>query len=124
MFVIKSDQSIHLTRGDVAAIEICATNGNEEHVFNEGDVIRLRVFEKKQCNCVVLQKDVVAKEGDKTAEISLSKSDTKIGGLINKPVEYWYEVELNPDKAPQTIIGYDESGAKVFMLYPEGGDVE
>ena len=28
------------------------------------------------------------------------------------------------DTQPQTIIGYDEDGAKVFRLFPEGADAE
>jgi hypothetical protein len=54
----------------------------------------------------------------------LSKEDTKIGKKVNKPVDYWYEVELNPDTYPQTIVGYDEDGAKIFKLYPEGVKAE
>jgi hypothetical protein len=38
-------------------------------------------------------------------------------------VDYWYEVELNPDEDCQTIVGYDEDGAKVLRLFPEGADV-
>lgn len=48
--------------------------------------------------------------------------ETKIGEYISKPKEYWYEIELNPETYPQTIIGYDEDGPKVLILYPEGGD--
>lgn len=124
MFVINSDKSIHLTRGDVAVIQVGAVDDGQDYTFKEGDLIRLRVFEKKQCNCVVLQKDVKAQEGVTSVEFSLSKSDTKIGGLINKPVDYWYEIELNPDTNPQTILGYDDEGPKIFRLYPEGGEVE
>ena len=57
-------------------------------------------------------------------EIFLHGAETKFGEVINKPVDYWYEVELNPETKPQTIIGYDEDGAKVFKLFPEGRDVE
>jgi hypothetical protein len=39
--------------------------------------------------------------------------------MLNKPIEYWYEIQLN---YYQTIVGYDESGPKLFMLYPEGED--
>ena len=45
-----------------------------------------------------------------------------IGEVINKPTNYWYEIELNPNTQPQTIIGYDEDGEKLFVLYPEGSD--
>ena len=57
-------------------------------------------------------------------EIYLTEEDTKIGEVISKPKDYWYEVELNPDEEPQTIIGYDEDGAKIFKLFPEGDDIE
>ena len=53
----------------------------------------------------------------------LSSEETKIGNVISKPVVYWYEIEINPDSAPITIIGYDNDGAKELILYPEGVDV-
>ena len=87
-------------------------------------MIRFRVGEKNQFDMVVIQKDITVKEESASIDITLTKDDTKIGGLINRPVDYWYEVELNPDTNPQTIIGYDTSGPKVFRLYPEGGDKE
>jgi hypothetical protein len=54
--------------------------------------------------------------------MALTKKDTTIGEIINKSREYWYEIELNPDTASQTIIGHDEDGAKKFVLYPEGSE--
>ena len=68
---------------------------------------------------LALQKDFTASEGAAEVEIQLNSEDTKFGGTINKPTEYWYEVELNPETKPQTIIGHTQDGAKVFMLYPE-----
>jgi ribose 5-phosphate isomerase RpiB len=56
-------------------------------------------------------------------EIYLDRDDTKIGEVISKPKDYWYSVTLNDDTVPQTIIGYDDDGAKVFKLFPEGADV-
>ena len=56
--------------------------------------------------------------------INLTKEDTKIAEIINKPVDYWYEIEMNPDTEPQTIIGYDEDGEKIFRLYPEGSELK
>jgi hypothetical protein len=125
MFRIDQDKTMHLTRGDIAGINITAKNNDgTNHTFVEGDVVRLKVFEKKDCNGVVLQKDVAVTEETTNVEIALDSKDTKIGDLINKPKDYWYEVELNPNTAPQTIIGYDDvTGAKVFRLYPEGSDL-
>jgi hypothetical protein len=121
MFVINEDLSINITRGDAAAFSVGAYISDTEYTFNVGDVVRFKVFRKKDCADVVLKKDfIVEKETDKVL-ISLDSDETKIGDVISKPTDYWYEVELNPDTYPQTIIGYDENGAKVFTLYPEGG---
>ena len=123
MFKINEDKSIYLTRGDIAQIEITAlATGEEQYQFKTGEVVRIKVFEINGCDCVVLQKDTVVDENTTTVSILLEKSDTKIGDIISKPKDYWYEIELNPDTAPQTIIGYDEEGAKLFRLYPEGRD--
>lgn len=124
MFTIDSDSTIHITRGDIGVIEVSAMKSETEpYVFQSGDVVRLRVFTKKRHDLVVLMKDIHVDTEAETVSIPLSNSDTAIGEIINKPVDYWYEVELNPDTAPQTIVGYDLKGPKIFKLYPEGGDL-
>lgn len=123
MFVIdKETKQINLTRGDVASIKIDATIEGEPYTFKPGDVVRFKVFKAKDCGCVELQKDVVINEETQMVNISLNREDTKIGDIINKPSKYWYEIELNPDTNPQTIVGYDLEGEKIFMLYPEGDE--
>lgn len=121
MFVINEDLSIYLTRGDSAVFSVGANIGETEYTFKEGDVVRFKVFGKKNCDDVVLKTDVVVGAATNLVQIALDSDDTKIGEVISKPTEYWYEVELNPDTYAQTIIGYDENGAKVLTLYPEGG---
>lgn len=123
MFVIdKETKQINLTRGNIASINVDATIDGAEYTFQPGDVVRFKVFKAKECGCVELQKDVTVSEETKIVNISLTGTETKIGELVNKPTKYWYEIELNPDVNPQTIIGYDMDGEKVFMLYPEGED--
>ena len=123
MFSINDDKSIFLTRGDIAVIEISASGlGGEPYIFQIGDIVRFRIIEKSQCSSIVLQKDVRVEEEASFVDISLGRNDTKIGELINKPKDYWYEVELNPDTTPQTIVGYDANGPKIFRLFPEGDD--
>ena len=124
MFRVNDDLSIYATRGDMGGFYVEATLEGTAYTFREGDVVRLKVFGKKDCENVVLQKDVNVEAETTQVEVWLSKEDTKIGEVINKPTDYWYEVELNPDTKPQTIIGYDDDGAKVFKLFPEGRDVE
>lgn len=124
MIKIDKNGNIELTRGDVLPLNITATNKDgTDYEFGTDDVIRFKIIEKNKCNCVIVQKDVVVNVPTTSVQLDLSCSDTKIGKLINKPVDYWYEVELNPDTNPQTIIGYTkESGGKLFTLLPEGGD--
>lgn len=123
MFKINDDLSIYATRGDAINFTLNATNNDTLHTFRSGDTIRFKVFEKKACDNVVLQKDVRVSADTESVEIYLSSENTKFGEIISKPVDYWYEVELNPLTNPQTIIGYDEDGAKVFRLFPEGGNL-
>ena len=124
MFFIDKDKTIHITRGDAAVFAFGAKRDGVAYTFQPGEKVRLSVFGKKNCTDVVLQRDVVVAAATERVNIMLSKEDTKIGKKVNKPVDYWYEVELNPDTYPQTIVGYDEDGAKIFKLYPEGVKAE
>ena len=123
MFVVNEDKSIYLTRGDMASLKVSAEDDSGNHVFQIGDVLRLQVMEKKAAENVVLRKEVTVKAQTEEVEIVLTGADTTFGEVISKPVDYWYEIELNPDTMPQTIVGYDEDGAKLFRLYPEGAEV-
>lgn len=119
MFVINKDLTIDCTRGDAGDFSVGAIIGEAAFEFRVGDVVRFTVCAKKDYSNVVLQKDVVVEEPTASVEFHLNSDDTKIGGVINKPTEYWYTVELNPDTKCQTIIGHTKEGARVFMLYPE-----
>ena len=123
MFKINEDKSIYLTRGDHVSFTLTANDNGEAHTFRQGDLVRFKVFEKKACDSVMMQKDFRVEADTQEVDIVLTEYDTKIGGEISKPTDYWYEVEVNPEIQPNTIIGYDEDGAKVFRLYPEGGDL-
>lgn len=123
MFKINEDKSIYLTRGDIANITVSATTSDGKlYTFQKGDVVRFKVFKRRDCGCVEIQKDTVVEAEATQVDIYLSKDDTKIGEVISKPTNYWYEIELNPNTQPQTIVGYDEEGEKLFVLYPEGSD--
>lgn len=126
MFVVNPDKTIFVTRGDAGTISF-GTNiaGADSFTFEPGDVVRFKAFKKKQHDAVVIQKDVLIDTVTTKTTIELSSSDTKIGSIINKPVDYWYEIEINPDtSAAMTPIGYDTEGPKIFRLFPEGGDAE
>jgi hypothetical protein len=125
MYRINDDLSIYVTRGDIVLLSVSAEDKDgKPYTFVAGDVVRIKVFKKKKCTEVALEKDFPVTSVTQSVQIFLSGEDTKIGEVISKPVDYWYEVELNPYSEPQTIIGYDEDGAKVFKLFPEGADKE
>lgn len=125
MFVVNEDNSIYATRGDIVFFNVTAEDKEikVKHTFQAGDVLRIKIYGKKNAEEVSLQKDFPVTEATESVEIFLTEEDTKIGEVISKPKDYWYEVELNPLTDPQTIIGYDEDGAKVFKLFPEGDDI-
>ena len=116
--------SIYVTRGDVLSFDFYADDGGVNYKFKAGDVIRFTVYGKKDAKTVVLQKDFPVEETTESVKIHLTKYDTKIGESISKPVDYWYEIVLNPYDEEQTIVGYDEDGAKLFRLFPEAEEVD
>lgn len=124
MFVVNEDLSIYATRGDIVFFDVSADDHGTPYKFQPGDIVRISVYGKKDAESVVLQKDFPVSEVSETVFIYLEEQDTKIGESISKHKDYWYEVVLNPDTVPQTIIGYDEDGAKVFRLFPESEEIE
>ncbi len=124
MFVVNDDLSIYATRGDIVFFTVSAMDIDVPYKFQPGDIVRISVYGKKDAESVVLQKDFPVNEVCESVFIYLEEADTKFEELISKHKDYWYEVVLNPDTAPQTIIGYDEDGAKVFRLFPESDEVE
>lgn len=123
MYTIE-ENAIHATRGDYVHFLVTAEKDGASYVFHPGDVLRIKVYAKKNCEDVVLQKDFPVLSYTESVDISLEGSETKFGDVISKPKDYWYEVELNPFTEPRTIIGYGEDGAALFRLYPEGADAE
>ena len=120
---INEDKSIYVTRGDAIAFDVTATEDGVRYKFKAGDVLRFKVAEKKGCDCVMLQKDFPVEAETDKVQVWLTGEEMKFGDVISKPKDYWYEVELNPETVPQTIIGYDEDGPKIMKLFPEGKDV-
>ena len=119
------DKTIHLTRGDAVTIRIGSKNNDgTDYTFKVGDVVRLNVFKRKDCGCIELTKDITVDKEGTTVDIPLTSKETTIGGIINKPTVYWYEIILDPNGVEQTILGYDLDGEKEFILYPEGNEVE
>ena len=125
MFTVNYDElTIHVNRGDIVFFSVSAIDQDgSAYKFKEGDLVKFKVMEKKNAANVLLEVKFPVYEAKDSVEIFLRDKDTKFGDIISKPTDYWYEVELINDTGTQTIIGYDEDGAKIFRLYPEGGDI-
>lgn len=120
MFTLNDDLSIYATRGDVVFFTVSADDNGNPYYFQPGDIVRITVYGKKAAEKVFLRKDFPVTEESDIVLIYLDETDTRFGDIISKPVDYWYEIELNPDTLSQTLIGYDDDGAKVFRVLPEG----
>ena len=115
------DKEIHINRGDRLLMEFSIDNENEKYTFKDGDKIKFSIYEKMGMDKPpILSKEIIPIVGSTSVDIDIPGSEMKIGELTNKPIEYWYEIELNDE---ETIIGYDEDGAKKLILYPEGADL-
>lgn len=117
------NKTILWTRGDIGGMEVKAYNEDDTlYNFTTDDIVRFKVMTKGDPDVVLFIKDVPVEKEGTSMDVSFEKDDSRFDEPIKKPTDYWYEVELNPDTKPQTIIGYDETGAKVLTLYPEGGE--
>ena len=115
--------TIHLTRGDRGTLRIKVKNvlTEEEYLFPAGCTVSFIVKNKNGYTGEdVIRKTVHVMEESNEVEITLTEADTKIGEPIDKKVKYWYNVVVNDDI---TIIGSDEDGEKILILYPEAGEV-
>lgn len=119
----RDTKTISINRGDSATLSITANMGSEPFTFLNGDVIYFKVTEKGNENNVVLFKQVSVEEEVQSVNVSIDDNDTRFGEIINKPVNYWYEVSVIRNGKTQTLIGYDDDGAKLFVLLPEAGDI-
>ena len=115
--------TIKVNRGDVLNFSLSIEKDDgTTYTFVEGDKVIFSVYNKnKMSDNAVLLKEISATPETTSITISCTKEDTQIGNLINKPVEYWYEIELNNE---YTVLGYDDNGAKLLMLYPEGSKIQ
>ena len=124
MFKINNDDlSISLTRGDTIVFNVQAKQGDNLYKFEEGDKVTFRVSEAKDVESVVLESSttVTSETNDRDyVQIRVTSEEAKQSfEQSNKPIDYWYEISLDTAIGVQTIIGYDDDGAKILRVFPE-----
>jgi hypothetical protein len=124
------DKNIRITRGNMLPITVTADNeiDGSDYVFQVNDIIRFQIFDSKDANKIYLKKDFKVEEKTTEEIIIISAEEMKIGEIKNRAVEYWYEIELNPDTdETMTIVGYElneknKPNPAVITILPEAGD--
>ena len=122
MFKIINKNQILINRGDIGIIDLTIPISKEENYeFEQGDVITFAVYKTNsyQKDPIIYKEVIVENDGQTVVTIELEPEDTKVGPVINMPAQYWYEIQLNKE---QTILGFDDKGPKMFILFPEGSD--
>lgn len=124
MISIDNEQTIELSRGDSATINLTIPlDDDNNYEFDVGDIIKLRVYEKNgYTKEPVLEKDFEVDEATEQVNIELDEEDTLFAPESNKALTYWYDISLNET---QTIVGYNsENGPKLFIITPAKGGNE
>lgn len=134
MIAIGEDNTtIYLTRGDTTHTDYnrlafyypiynYETEEEEKYEFQPEDKITFVVYEKKGYtkNELLRKNYTISSLGyvipTTTPELILTEEDTKVFDLTNKAKTYWYDLILNDTN---TILGYDQDGAKKIIVYPE-----
>lgn len=124
MFKIDEKKFIHVNRGDTMQINF--NQKDEGSTFYAGDIINFNIMPKGNANEIKLQKTYTIEEESPSYQIVITSEDTK---SLCEPFKsgtktFWYEIELVSGDLVNTIVGYDEAGAKEFILYPEATDFE
>lgn len=115
-------KEIKFTRGDYGIIAVSTVDKDGvKYTFQDGDKIEFKIMEKNDVEKILFQKTFFANAGEDYIDVTFESEDTRFTDYIDKPKAFWYEITLNPDTQPQTIIGYEDS-AKLFTLLPEGAD--
>lgn len=124
MLKIDSDDNttIHLTRGDRGTFRVYLMDSktHQKYIFPAGCFVEF-VIKNKQAYTGedLLRKRIYLGEDTTDIEFTLTEEDTKIGKMIDKKTKYWYNIVVNNDL---TIVGSDENGEKILVLYPEVGE--
>lgn len=90
--------------------------------FQVDDKITFNIYQKGGYDKEpLLTKDIIVETAADNIDIPLLEEEMTFGKISNKAVTYWYDITLNEDN---TIVCYNEKGAKEFIQYPAKGDEE
>lgn len=90
MFKLDDDKTtFKVTRGQAGSFSFGATTpSGDTYTFTQGDVLRMNVTKAGKEDMVVMSVDTIVAENTTEVTISITSHDSKIGSVINKPVDY------------------------------------
>lgn len=111
------NKTFHVTRGDSGTISIAYADGSSL----PASTLCFRVYAKDGFDSdpiINIEESLSGSSHLHTLYVDSSQT-MKFENPTTDKDEYWYELKLGPDK---TVLGYDETGAKIFYVYPTGKD--
>lgn len=113
MLKIKN-KNIYLNRGDAVNIQVACNNAT----FEKNDYIKFYIMEQDKAQNVLFEKKFTIEADSNTVNIALTSDETKTicPAFDTGYKTFWYEIEYN---GSITLMGYDDNGAKLLVIYPE-----
>lgn len=113
MLKIKN-KNIYLNRGDAVNIQVACNNAT----FEANDYIKFYIMEQDKSSNVLFEKKFTIAAESNTVDIVLTADETKsiCSAFDSGYKAFWYEIEYNDSI---TLMGYDDNGPKLFIMYPE-----
>lgn len=113
MLKIKN-KNIYLNRGDAVNIQVACNNAS----FEANDYIEFYIMEQGKSQNVLFEKKFTIEDEGNTVDIALTSAETKsiCPAFDSGYKTFWYEIEYN---GSITLMGYDDNGAKLLVMYPE-----
>lgn len=114
----EEDYLLDINRGNRLVFDYEISNGDDtNYIFKDDDIVTFSIYEafglEKE---PVLSKSFKPTPGSDTIKIDIPKDEMKFSEMTNTYVDYWYEITLNEE----TTLGFDDLGAKIIRIYPEG----
>lgn len=111
------DYHLKINRGNTLRFDYSILGGETPYVFVEGDKIVFSVYEPFGLEeNPVLSMEFTPEPDTTEMTIEIPKDKMKFAPMSSMERDYWYEITLNEE----TTLGFDENGAKIITIYPEG----
>ena len=122
MITIDNNKNIGITRGDNASFNLKVKQAdNTYYQFKTSDRVYFTVKKNYADSNFIIRKIITFGNTTDTCTINLVPTDTNFGSLIGGERKYVYDISINET---ETVVGYDQDGAKYFIIYPEASNDE